>query len=34
MHQKLKDIRIKYKDSDTLNNENLKRYLEAKNIKK
>ncbi len=33
MHQKLKDIRIKYKDSDALNKENLERYLKVKNIK-
>lgn len=33
MHQKLKEIRIKYKDSDSLDKENLERYLKAKNLK-
>ena len=33
MHQKLKEIRIKYKDSDELDKENLERYLKAKNLK-
>ena len=33
MHQKLKDIRIKYEDSDELDKKNLERYLKAKNIK-
>lgn len=33
MHQKLKNIRIKYKDSDALNKENLERYLKVKNIR-
>tara|TARA_R110002126_G_scaffold22865_6_gene81098 strand:- start:5081 stop:6721 length:1641 start_codon:yes stop_codon:yes gene_type:complete len=34
MHQQLKDLRKKYKDSDQLDQENLNRFLEAKNIKK
>ncbi len=33
MHKKLTEIRIKYKDSDTLDKENLERYLKAKIIK-
>ena len=32
MHQKLLDIRIKYKDSDELDKENLERYLKAKKL--
>ena len=34
MHKKLTEIRIKYKDSDDLDKENLEQYLKAKNIKK
>ncbi len=33
MHKKLTEIRIKYKDSDTLDKENLERYLKAKILK-
>jgi len=32
MHQRLKEIRVKYKDSDSLDDLNLKRYLKAKGI--
>lgn len=33
MHKKLKEIRVKYGDSDALTQENLDRYLKAKGIK-